>query len=123
MGNVIHTPNGGRENDKCCSVPVDADIVRELVVGALEERAVNTENRLCAEFCECGAHCNCVFFCDADIDKLLSCEFTLVLGEAHYGRSSCCECNNGRVFLHLAEEIISGHCAVIFTVKAESIHF
>ena len=115
MGNVIHTRQASPEDKNQCRIIVDAKILGQLVVGALDKGAVNPEYRFStsgsmAEAWQQPALRQC------HINELPPCLFAALRCKAKYRRCTCGDTHHSRVFLHLLQQITGGKVGIVFTL-------
>ena len=103
VGHIVHAVNRAPSNDDGRRIAVDAQILRDLVVGALNECAVHAVDRLSAVRRNAGGQRDCVLLGDADIDELLPGLFTHFLGKTEHSRRAGGDHAHGRVSLHLLQ--------------------
>ncbi len=92
MGHIIHTFNAAPEHKHKGRIVVDAEVLRKLVVGSLDERAVHSPNRFSSTLGNSRCQSDRRFFRNSDIDKLPPGLFPALFGKSEYGR---CTGGNG----------------------------
>ena len=116
MGNVIHTRQASPEDKNQCRIIVDAKILGQLVVGALDKGAVNPEYRFSTSGSNGRSHGNSLLFGNAHINELPPCLFAALRCKAKYRRCTCGDTHHSRVFLHLLQQITGGKVGIVFTL-------
>lgn len=70
MARIVHAENGSAVKYNRCRLAVEAQILSNLIVSALNKSAVSAVNGLAAVFGNAGSKSNGVLLCNADINKL-----------------------------------------------------
>lgn len=117
MGNVVHTRQASPENKNQCRIIVDAEVLRQLVVGALDKGAVDAEYRLSTSGSNGRSHGNSLFFGNAHIDELATSLLASLRCKAEYRGCACGDAHHSRVFLHLLQQITSGKVGIVFILS------
>ena len=101
MRYIVHAVNRAPCNDNGSRVAVDAQVLRNLVISALNERAVYAVDRLAAVCRNAGRQRNRILLGDAYVDKLFAGLLAHLLGEAKHGRRTRGNHAHRWVSLHL----------------------
>ena len=112
MRYIVHAVNRTPRNNNGSRIAVDAQVLRNLVISALNERAVHAIDRLAAVCRNAGCQRNCVLLGNADIDELLPGLFTHLLGKAKHGRRTRGDHAHRRVSLHLLHHKVERNALV-----------
>ena len=118
VGHVVHAVDRRPRNDDGRRAAVDAQILRKLVVGALDKGGVYAVDRLAAGCRDAGSKSDCVFLRDADVDELTAGEPALVLGEAENGRRARGDHAHRGVSLHLFHHKVGRKALPAFALRA-----
>lgn len=116
VGNIVHAPYRCGEYADDGRVVVDTEVLRELVVGALQESAVHPVHGTASAGSDARSQCHGVFFGNTYVDKLAAGLLTAFGREAEYGRCSRGDGHNLPVSLHLVEQEGPGEFAVVFAL-------
>ena len=119
MGYIIHTEHRCGKNNECCGIIINTKVLRKLVKCTLDKSTVYRVNRFTAACGDTRSKSNCCFLGNADVYKLLACNFSCFFIKAKHGRSSGSDGNNVLILFHLIKEIITCDAAVILTVKGK----
>ena len=112
MRYIVHAVNRAPRNDNGSCVAVDAQVLRNLVIGALNERAVHAVDRLAAVCCDTGRQCNRVLLGNAYVDELAAGLLTHLLGEAKHGRRTRGDHAHRWVILHFLHHKVERNALV-----------
>ena len=113
VGNVVHAIEGSAEDIDDRRIAIDAEILCYLVVGTLDESAIYIIYRTDAALRHTRNHSNCLLLGDAYIHMLCTSFLTAILEETSHGRSAGGNCHQVLVLLHLFEEVLGGHVAIV----------
>ena len=116
VSDIVHCRSAAPKDENQCGIVVDTEVLRQLVVGALDESAVHPEYRFPATGGNGRRHGNGVLLGNAHIDKLTPRLFATLCRKAEYGGCARCDADNGTVFLHLLQQIPCRKVAVIFLI-------
>ena len=106
MGDVVHRIHSASYHVDHGWVGIDAEILRYLIVGALDEGTVNGPDRMQSALRHTRNHRYRLLFGDSHIDVLLASQLALIGSKTAGCRSSGCHGDEGLVLLHLAEHPI-----------------
>ena len=113
MGLIVHAEHRAIEDHECGGLPVERDVLAELVVGPLEETADESHHRTRATFGKSAGHVYGSLLGDADIDKLFSGFLTAGLVESENTRSAGRDGHHLFILLHHGEHLLSEDLAVV----------
>ncbi len=116
MGNVVHARQASPEDKNQCRIIVDAEVLRQLVVGALDKGAVDPEHRFSASGSNGRSHGNSLLFGNTHIDKLAPCLLASLRCKAEYSRCTCGDAHHSGILLHLLQQIIGSKVGIVFTL-------
>ena len=103
MGNVVHRIHSASYYVDHGWIGIDAEVLRYLVVSALDEGAVNRPYRMQSTLRHTRNHRYRLLLGNSHIDVLLASLLTLISCKTACGRSTCGYGDEGLVLLHLAE--------------------
>ena len=103
MGDVVHRIHSASYHVDYGRVGIDAEVLRYLVVGTLDEGAVNGPNRMQSTLCHSRNHGHRLLFGDSHINVLLASQLALIGSKAACGRSTGGYGDEGLILLHFAE--------------------
>ena len=95
-------------------IVVDAKVLRELVVGALDEGAANAEHGFAACLGNARSQCHGMFLGNAHIYKLLACRLSPLGCPVPDAGRTCCDGTDGFVLLHHVKQVRSREFIVGF---------
>ena len=116
MGNVIHTRQASPEDKNQCRIIVDAKILGQLVVGALDKGAVNPRIPVFHLRQQWQKPWQQPALRQCHINELPPCLFAALRCKAKYRRCTCGDTHHSRVFLHLLQQITGGKVGIVFTL-------
>jgi len=103
VGDVVHRVHSASYHIDYGWVGIDAEVLRYLVVGALDKGTVNRPYWMQSTLRHSRNHRYCLLFGDSHIDVLLASQLALIGSKATGGRSAGCYGDEGLILLHLAE--------------------
>ena len=103
VGDVVHRVHSASYHVDYGWGGIDAEILRYLVVGTLDEGAVNGPYRMQSTLRHSRNHRHRLLFGDSHIDVLLASHLALIGSKAACGRSTGGYGDEGLILLHLAE--------------------
>ena len=107
MCNIVHRSRTAPHHIDNRGVGIDTQVLRNLVVGALNKGAEYRPHGAQPAFCHTGNHRHCLFFGYAHIQILFTGFCPFCGGESTGGGSACRYGNQALVVLHLAEHPIA----------------
>ena len=72
MSDIVHARRAAPNDENQCRIVINTQVLRQLVVGTLDESTVYTEDRLSTTGSNGGSHGNGMFLGNAHINKLTS---------------------------------------------------
>ena len=117
---VVHAEDRGAEHVDDGRITVHAEVLRDLVVGALQEGGVGEVDRPCAAFGHARGEGHGLLFGDADVDVLRAGLPTAVGGEAEAHRHGGRYDDELRVALHLLAEEVAKQAGHVFALVARA---
>jgi len=103
---VVHRAEAAPKHENRGRIIVDAEILRQLVVGTLNERAVDPEHRFRPAFCKRRSHSHSLLLRDSHVDKLLSRALASVFSETEHRRSAGRNAHHRPVGLHQRQQML-----------------
>ena len=103
VGDVVQRVHSASYHVDYGWVGIDAEVLRYLVVGALDKGAVNRPYRMQSTLRHSRNHRYRLLFGDSHIDVLLASQLALIGSKAACGRSTGGYGDEGLILLHLAE--------------------
>lgn len=95
------------------AVPCNAQILLQLVIGALQERGRHLIHGLAARLGDAGDRRHRMLFGDADVHELVARLLTLLRAEPAVARRASGQHHHAPVPLHLVQQVVAGHTRVI----------
>ena len=106
MGDVVHRVHSASYHVDHGRIGIDAEVLRYLVVGALDEGAVNRPHRMQSALRHSRNHRHRLLLGYSHIDVLIASQLALIGSKSACGRSTCGYGDERLILLHLAEHPI-----------------
>ena len=108
VGHIVHTVHRGGEHQQGGRVVIDAQVLAQLVVGALQKGAVHAIHRLGTVGSQSAGQRYGGLLGNAHIHELFACLLTQILGKAEYGGGAGGDGHHFGVLLHFLQQIPGG---------------
>ena len=112
VGDVGHGGERAPEHEYRGGIVVDAEVLRQLVVGPLQECAANSEHRLASGLGNARCQCHGMFLGDSYVDELSACLLAAFGCPVPYARCAGSDGTHGAVGLHLCQQVGGGKFVV-----------